>query len=256
MLTPSQIDAVIEEQTRYADARRSNTCVVRTDEPELRKAWLKRKFGSFEYHERMLEIHEAWLTLIYASLARPEVKANHPAEFAFIDGSARKNLEKAPKPGELDPALWVPGQQTGWARSILDYDRDSGLDVVSIWNWMDDEERERMFALWGAMSRMAENIQYTVDEYWFNPRKGNDDSLLNELYTGPIDWPENWLEDSRSFQTAASSLTQGKSGEPAPLSGIWQSVDANPRRVRVSAGELLPPSSSAYGTTIWRRTSD
>jgi len=205
MLTASQIHEVVDEQQRYAQARRTGDSKSRTDEPELRKAWLKRKFGSFEYHEQLLKIHEAWLALIYASLARPEVKTNHPAEYAFFDGPARKNFDKAPKPGQLDPILWAPGQQTGWARSILDYGRDSGLDVVSVWNWMKDDERERMFALWGAMSRMAENIQYTVDKYWFNPRKGNDDSLLNELYTGPIDWPENWREELAGLQATTST---------------------------------------------------
>lgn len=256
MLTPSEINAVIDDQRRYADARRSGTNTVRTDEPELRKAWLKHRFASFEYHERLLKIHEAWVALIYTALARPEVKANHPAEYAFFDGPARQNFDKAPKPGELDPAFWVPGRQTGWARSILDYDRDSGLDVVSVWNWMTGEERERMYALWGAMSRMAENIQYTVDGYWFNPRKGNDDSLLNELYTGPIDWPVNWREELPMPQQATPPSLRAKSGETASQSGTWESIDPKPRRIHLNAGEPLPASTSAYGITVWQRVGE
>ena len=74
MLSPSEIDDVLEEQRRYASARRTDTAITRSDDPELRKAWLKRRFGSFEYHEKLLDIHAAWLALIYAGLRRPEVQ--------------------------------------------------------------------------------------------------------------------------------------------------------------------------------------
>src|SRR5207253_1563225 len=115
MLTASQIHEVVDEQQRHAQARRTGNSASRTDEPELRKAWLKRKFGSFEYHEKLLNIHAAWLALIYSGLRRPEVQRDYRSEYEFLNGPARQIFEKAAKPGQLDPALWEPGQQTGWA---------------------------------------------------------------------------------------------------------------------------------------------
>lgn len=255
MLTPSQVDAVVEEHLRYAAARKSETNICRTDEPDLRKEWLKRRFGSFDYHEKLLEIHAAWLALIYAGLARPEVQRDYPEEYAFLNGPARKNFDKAPKPGQLDPSLWRPGRQTGWARSILDYGRDSGLDVSSVWDWMKPDEQAKMFPLWGAMTSMAQNIQYTVDGNW-DAHPDQPFWILDEYFTGPVDWPSNWREEVLHSQATASNSPQVKSGQPAPPSGTWESIDPSRRRVQLNAGELLPPSNSAYGITVWQRVGD
>jgi len=204
MLSSTQVDAVIDRQLRYALARRTETNIARTDEPELRKEWLKQKFGSFSYHEELLEIHAAWSALIYAALARPEVQRNYLEEFAFLNGPARKNFDKAPEPGQLDPAFWRPGRQTGWARSILDYGRDSGLDVISVWDWMKPDEQARMFPLWGAMSRMAENILYTVDGVW-DAHPDEPFWILDEYFTGPINWPADWRDEVFASQATTSA---------------------------------------------------
>lgn len=40
------------------------------DDKALRKTWLKRKFGSYQYHEEMLAIHAQWVALIYKAPER------------------------------------------------------------------------------------------------------------------------------------------------------------------------------------------
>src|SRR5690349_10245895 len=42
------------------------------EERRLRKAWLKRKFRSFEYHEEMLRLHHQWVEVLRRALARAE----------------------------------------------------------------------------------------------------------------------------------------------------------------------------------------
>lgn len=262
MLTEAEIKAVIEEQSRYSAAIDSGSCIVRTDDVELRKAWLKQKFGSFEYHEQLLRIHEAWLALIYRSLARPEVQRDYPALYKFFIGPAKENFEKVGTPGQLDPAEWEPGRQAGYARSIKDYDdnRQNSLSQTETWDWMPKSEQARMYPLWGAMSRMVTNIRRTVDDAWFSPRRGHDDDLLNEEDTGPIDWPANWRDQLTDESTAsppvAADLGRLKAGQPAPQAGLWQAIDPSAQRVRLQAGDPAPQLNSGYGITIWQRLGD
>jgi hypothetical protein len=260
MLSESEINAVIEEQSRYSAARRSKTCIVRTDEPELRKLWLKQKFASFEYHEQLLRIHEAWLALIYRCLARPEVQRDYPALYRFFMGPAKKNFDAVGKPGQLDPAKWEPGRHAGYARSIADYDdgRQNALSQTETWDWMPESEQVRMYPLWGAMSRMVTNIRRTVDETWFSPPRGHDDDLLNEEDTGPIGWPPNWRGEvagtlNASFDVATDRL---KAGQPAYQAGLWQAIDPSAKQVRLQTGDPAPQLNSGYGITIWQRIGD
>jgi hypothetical protein len=224
MLTAPQINDVIDEQMRYARACRTDTCITRADAPELRKEWLKHTFGSFSYHENLLGIHAAWLDVIYAGLARPEVKRHYPEQYDFLNGPARNNFDKAPRPAQLDPACWKPGRQTGWARSILDYGRDTGLDVMSTWDWMKPDEQSRMFPLWGTMDRLATNIRRTVDNTW---GQIDDNILLNEMYTGPINWPANWRDEVR----LANLPTQAPTDAPPPHDGGRRSQSPARRRL-------------------------
>ncbi|MEW6100465.1 MAG: hypothetical protein AB1666_14870 [Pseudomonadota bacterium] len=99
---------------------------------------------------------------------------------------------------------------------------------------------------WTPMARMAQNIRYTVDDMW--TYEGTDDWILDERYTGPIDWPDDWR--------AEVSQPGIKAGEPAPQGGVWQSVDEHKRQLRVQPGERLPDLGSAYGITLWERIGD
>ena len=229
------------------------------DDKVLRKVWLKQKFGSFVYHEEMLTIHAQWVAHIKNALDRAEQNKAAAQPMAWLRTKAIPIFDKAAKPWKLDPAKWEPGKQAGWARDILDYDRDTGLDQTDTWMWMTEAERKRLYELWGQMSRMASNIRRTVDDTWFSQRRGNDDELLDEESTGPIAWAATWRNDLLGTQGAALAAMQAlriKAGEPVPQAGLWQALDASARQQRVNTGDQLPELASAYGITIWQRVGD
>ncbi len=224
----------------------------------LRKAWLKQRFASFEYHEEMLALHAQWVTHIKKALDRAEQDKAAEQPLAWLRTKAVPIFDKAAKPGKLDPAKWEPGKQAGWARDILDYDRDTGLDQTDTWMWMTEVERKQLYELWGPMSRMARNIQYTVDDRW-DDDPTDCDWILDRKYTGLITWPTTWRDDLLGTQGAALAAAQGpriKAGEPVPQAGMWRALDASARQQRVSAADKLPDLGSAYGITIWQRVGD
>ena len=51
------------------------------EEKELRKAWLKRKFGSWEYHEELLKLHDEYLTALHRHWARPDIQKRYPDDY-------------------------------------------------------------------------------------------------------------------------------------------------------------------------------
>jgi hypothetical protein len=216
------------------------------DHKALRKAWLKQTFGSFKYHEEMLALHAQWVTHIKKALDRAEQDNAAQQPMAWLRTKAVPIFDKAAKPGKLDPAKWEPGKQAGWARDILDYDRDTGLDQTDTWMWMTEAERKRLYELWGPMSRMARNIQYTVDDRW-DDDPPDCDWILDEKYTGPITWPTTF---------AATQAARIKAGEPVPQAGLWQALDASVHRQRVNVSDKLPDLGSAYGITIWQWVAD
>jgi hypothetical protein len=226
------------------------------DEKALRKAWLKKKFGSFEYHEEMLQLHARWLTHIKRSVDRFEREERPNQKTKWFRTKAIPILDACARPGELAPEKWKPGQQAGFARDILDYNRDTGLDDTSTWDWMTPDEDKRLYELWGPMSRMADNIRRTADDAWFRVRSGNDDDLLNVEDTGPITWPANWQEEV--LGSAGVSLARddqalrAKGGEAAPRSGRWVALDPSNRQVTMQSGELLQDLQSPYGVTVWQ----
>jgi hypothetical protein len=44
------------------------------DEEALRKAWLKQKFGSFEYREELVRLHEKWREVLRNALQLAEAE--------------------------------------------------------------------------------------------------------------------------------------------------------------------------------------
>lgn len=226
------------------------------DEKTLRKAWLRNRFGSFEYHEEMLQLHAQWLTHIKRALDRFEKQEQPNQTTQWLRKVAIPNFERAAKPGQIKQEDFRPGQTFGAAIWILDYNRDSGLDSTATWEWMSPDEDKRLYELWGPMSRMADNIRRTADDAWFRVRSGNDDDLLNVEDTGPITWPANWQEEV--LGSAGVSLARdgqalrAKGGEAAPRSGRWVALDPSNRQVAMQSGELLQDLKSPYGVTVWQ----
>lgn len=229
-----------------------------SDEKALRKAWLKQTFGSFEYHEELVRLHEKWREVLRSALQRAEAEPVVSEDTRVFRRAYWPLIEKKPRPGDYKREQWNEYRAVGLFRSIPDYSRYLISEGDAL-GWMTEAEHAELGKYWGPMSQMAENIQYTVDDYWFNPRKGNDDMLLDEKYTGPIIWPANWRERLLGTAGTALAASQGlrvTSGEPVPQSGLWQSVDTAARQQRVNAGDKLPDLGSAYGVTVWQRVGD
>ncbi len=68
------------------------------DEKTLRKAWLRNRFGSFEYHEEMLQLHAQWLTHIKRALDRFEKQEQPNQTTQWLRKVAIPNFERAAKP--------------------------------------------------------------------------------------------------------------------------------------------------------------
>jgi len=261
MMTETELQEILAKQRAYAKARRAEQNIVRTDHAALRKAWLKQRFASFDYHEFLLRLHEKWLELLYTALARPEVRRNDPVHYRLFMGPAKEIFDRAPKPGRLDREQWEPGRQAGWARAILDYDRDTGLDVSSTWEWMTEEEEHRFFPLWGYMSQVAHNIQYTADSMW-DRDASKTDFILDEYYTGIIDWPANWMNElPRDLIDAERGEVRGQrpnvpADQPCPEAGWWFTPAQAGSRRYFRQGEAMPALGGDYGDTFWQWSPD
>ena len=236
------------------------------DNKALRKAWLKQKFASFEYHEEMLMLHRQWLDVLRRALARAEGDDSALSHFAFK--SVHKwavhfrqrylpLIEANDDMGKYVENEWPRYRATATFRSIPDYSRYLISEGDAL-GWMTEQETAELGKYWGPMARMAQNIHYTVDSRW-DDDAADCDWILDEKYTGTIVWPASWREELLGPTGSSLAAFQGlrvRAGDPVSLPGLWQSVDTAAQQQRVNAGDTLPDLSSAYGTTIWQRVGD
>ena len=226
------------------------------DDKALRKAWLKQKFASFDYHEELVRIHEKWRAVLRDALQRAQGEPMVSEDAKVFRSAYWPLIEKKPKPGDYKREQWDQYRAVGLFRSIPDYSRYLISEGDAL-NWMTEQEHAELGKYWGPMSRMAQNIQYTVDDMW--SYKGSDDYILDESYTGPITWPANWREEilgTKGAVLAAMHALRVRAGDPAPQSGLWQAVDITARQLHVNVGDKLPGLTSTYGITIWQRVGD
>lgn len=222
------------------------------DEKALRKAWLKKKFASWEYHEELLKLHDEYLSALHRHWARDDIQRQYPEDYQAMISPVFFNFDKVPKPGELTKANWEKKKTVGWADAIS-YNFNRGMDFAGSNEYagMADAERDRLNRIVGLMLRRSENIRVTVENRWDD----SDDEILNERYTGPIEWPTNWKDEvlgSRGAALAGANAMRVKAGDPVPSSGLWQAIDPRATQQRAVAGDTLPDLGSAYGTTIWQ----
>lgn len=226
------------------------------DEKSLRKAWLKKKFASWEYHEELLALHDKYLSAMHRHWARPEIQKQYPDFHQTMVSPVFLNFDKVAKLGETTRGEWNKRKTVGWADSIA-YNFNRGLGdfgpPFTEYAGMSDAERLPLNKLVGAILRRCQNIKHTVDNRWMY--EGSDDYILDESYTDPVDWPTTWKEDllgERGSSLTSSTGLRVQAGDPIPQSGIWQALDIKGTRQTAQAGDKLPDLQSAYGTTVWQ----
>ena len=227
------------------------------DEKALRKAWLKRKFGSFEYHEEMLKLHRGFVEVLRRALARA-VNDNSPdpdygTKAAFAQNFVRTYwplIEGNDDLGKYRKDEWHKYYATATFRSIPDYHRYlvSEGDRLA---WMTEEEDSQLTKSWGPMAQMAENIRYTVDGNW-DAHPDDPYWILDEEYTGPITWPTNWRDDVADLADGTAQSLRCEAGQPCPREGWWFTPAKAGSRHHFQQGEVMPALSTDYGATIWQ----
>ncbi|MGP1665010.1 MAG: hypothetical protein ACTS5I_03655, partial [Rhodanobacter sp.] len=127
-------------------------------------------------------------------------------------------FDKVGKPGQLDPKKWEPGASAGYARRIAEYGQ---IMYPNYWEWMTEAELDAAMPLWGKMSRICLNIRQTVDKLW--EYEGTDDWILDDQYTGPIDWPPNWRAEVADVDASEPENIPRSvaAGQPCPRTGWW-----------------------------------
>jgi hypothetical protein len=226
------------------------------DEKELRKEWLKRRFVSYDYHEELLRLHEEYLQTLKRHWARNEIQKQYPDIYEKMVTPVFYNFDMITKPGEIARSAWGKGSKAMTASSIT-YNFARGLGDMGYpfdpYAGMPESERDRLNAIARRMLDMSANIRHTVDQRW-------DDRLdiLNEEYTGPIDYPANWKEEisaalGLSTETHPSSNdARCEAKQPCPRTGFWWTPAKQGSRRYFNQGEIMPDlPASQYGATIW-----
>jgi hypothetical protein len=105
---------------------------------------------------------------------------------------------------------------------------------------------------------MCQNIEYTIQNIWYDEDDGNDDSILDERFTGPIDWPPGWKEEITSVLNLSqnqASFTTGENrcegGNPCPRTGYWHVWHEAGSRRHFKEGDIMPGGLSTQGERVW-----
>ena len=225
------------------------------DEEQLRKAWFKRKFTSWEYHEELLKLHAEYLTALHRHWADEQRQKRYPDFYKTMVSPVFFNFDNVPKPGETPKTQWKAGKTVGWVDAIS-YNFSRGLGDIGPpfdqYVEMPQEQRDRLNKLVGLMLSHCENIKYTVESSYVNRRTGSDDKILDEEITGPIDWPSNWRDDVADLGMSGQQVLRCEAGQPCPREGWWFTPAKAGSRRFFTQGELMPAFRTDYGATIWQ----
>jgi hypothetical protein len=221
------------------------------DDKDLRKAWLKRKFASWEYHEELLKLHDEYLTAMHRHWADEGRQKRHPDFHQTMVSPVFLNFDKVEKPGTIPKSSWRPGKQVGWADAIS-YNFNRGLgDIGADFNEyeeMDDAQRMHLNELVGQMLKRSENINRTVEDNW---EKHEPYSILDGRSTGPIDWPPNWREGVADLVPAPAAL-RCEANHPCPREGFWFTPAKSNSRRYFTQDQVMPAVGGDYGATTWQ----
>src|SRR5512135_3550283 len=136
------------------------------DEKELRKAWLKQKFGSFEYHEEMLGLLREWLNILRQALKRAlndtsPSKGDAARWYPTVADHARyfrdrylSVIEQSDRLGKYRKDEWPKYRATATFRSVPDFARYLEVETGDVaLAWMTPEESARLDVPWGQMAQ-------------------------------------------------------------------------------------------------------
>jgi hypothetical protein len=227
------------------------------DEKELRKAWLKRKFGSWEYHEDLLKLHDEYLIALHKHWGRPDIQKQFPDFYSTMKSPVFYNFDDIQKPGEIPKNSWKAGKESGWA-NVIAYNFNRGLGDIGLpfteYAGMAQDQVDHLNKLVKLIIHHCTNITYLVETNYVN-RKGTDDIILNEDVTGPINWPLNWRDEISHELNGASApfAVRCEAGHPCPKTGYWWTPAKQNSRAYFQQGEVMPDfPDSSYGATIWQ----
>jgi len=231
------------------------------DEKELKKEWLKRRFVSYDYHEELLGLHEEYLQSLKRHWAKSDIQLRYPDIYDKMVAPVFYNFDMIDKPGTMSRSAWEKNSKTMTASSIT-YNFARGLGDIGYpfdpYAGMPESERERLNAIARKMLNMSENITNTVDNRWYDADLGSDDTILNQKYTGPIDYPLNWKEEIREvlgLPTDTHSIGKDarcEANQPCPRTGIWWTPALQHSRRHFNQGDVMPDfPNSQFGETIW-----
>lgn len=169
-----------------------------SDERELRKAWLKQLFLSHGYYEQLLRDYTRWLELLEQHWNSEKMRTDDPGRADVMVEQVLPRLH----PGSLLETTPSPytkskdGSNRAAASSIL-YNFNKGMQYLidNPYSGMSGDVETESYNLTQEILWAAENILTTCEGRWSDKPEGNDDDILDERYTGPIDWPPHWKDD-------------------------------------------------------------
>ncbi len=231
-----------------------------TPEQQLRKAWLLQKFGSWEYHEEMLELHAEFLSLLKRHWAKSGMQQRYPDCYQDMQSPVFFNFDMVFKPGTVPKSSWKPGVSMGDAATICYNIGARGLGDTGFDPYMDmsDDELALVRKVKSPLRHHCTNIRRTADNTWDTYAA---DTILSDEYTGPIDWPANWMDDLPKELVASLEPNQYArrnvaAGKTCPESGWWFTASKPESRRYFMKDQTMPSVDSDYGETIWQWSPD
>ncbi len=161
--------------------------------PELKKKLLERMFSSEEYYQRMMDYYEKgvtgakegleWFESHYTGGDKDVLHSAHGWRVRVIPNmegylSSRDEDIESYRQGDTGP-------MEGTAFNIMSLQRNISQHMSEEWwDYVPEELQNKYFENIYKARKMASNIAWTLGEAW------NDDEILRERITGPIDEQE------------------------------------------------------------------
>jgi hypothetical protein len=141
--------------------------VVSDEDCELRKAWLKQKFLSYDYHEQLLRDYDRWCQLFEHHWNNEAVRKEDPDRAVSMVKQVIPRLREVSRPGMTPREGWTDGNKSGWASTIL-YNINKGMQYLidNPYSGMPVDSGSESKKLAQKILWEATNIRRTSDQTW------------------------------------------------------------------------------------------